>query len=72
MVAIVHGARDPLAKCLEGFNIPGVTLECDDIVGSAKKCIGGYVSKKNMNCMLSSPISDRHTYFPNSLPFTRN
>ena len=52
LVAVVHRARvllpqkppfpdHPLAKCAEGYSIPGVTLECDDIDGTAKKCIEG-------------------------------
>lgn len=41
-VVVVHGAPDPLAKCAEGYNIPGVTVRCWDD-GTARKCIEGYV-----------------------------
>lgn len=41
-VGVVHGAPDPLAKCAEGYNIPGVTVRCWDD-GTARKCIEGYV-----------------------------
>eukprot|EP00729_Bicosta_minor_P008772 gene8772-22003_t len=39
-VVVVHGAPDPLAKCAEGYNIPGVTVRCWDD-GTARKCIEG-------------------------------